>query len=169
MRTALALAAFLAALGLLAGPANAQMLAEFSADTIHITMGKTMLLRAYARNPDSQFANITAWLVTSYPADLAKFADEPGIFLSPDRRYAVIPLNPMEEKALTLVIQSTEPQTGGYLISMKSNTTLDSAAEKSQDSVRVFIDYSPSFPGMDFWGILLILGASGVAFWKIKK
>jgi hypothetical protein len=50
---------------------------------------------------------------------------------------------------------------------MNANTT--ASATQSSDSLKIFIDYPPSFPGLESWGILLILAVSGLVYWKIKK
>ena len=160
-------AALAFALILTCASANAQTLAWFSSGTIHIRMGESMLVKTYVKNPDPQFANISVWLGGDCPASLAKFSLESGLYLTPDQRNLTVGLNPKEERAVILVILSTTPKDGGYTITLNSNTTASST--KDFDYMKVFLDYPPKFPGLEPWGIVLILAVSGLVYWKIKK
>jgi len=160
--------AFLVGLGFLLGSAAAQeKLAEFSVEKVYITIGKGMLLKVYLKNPDSVFANISIWLEGDYPKDLAKFAQEPNAYFTPDMRNATVGMNPKEERVMSIVVQSTEPKDSGYSLMLNSNTTAGAATYA--DQVKVYVDYAPNFPGLDFWGFALLLGISGLAFWRFQE
>jgi hypothetical protein len=147
------------------GSANAQSLAGFSSENIHIRIGTSSLLKVYVKNPDTQFANITVWLGGDYPAALAKFSPEAGLYLTPDQRNLTVGMNPKSERTLSLIILSTVPKDGGYTLTMNANTT--ASATKNSDSLKIFIDYPPSFPGLEFWGILLIIAVSCFGYWRL--
>jgi len=153
-------AALAFALILTCASANAQTLAWFSSGTIHIRMGESMLVKTYVKNPDPQFANISVWLGGDYPRGLANFSSQPGVYFTPDMRNATVPLNPKEEKVLNLVVISTGPKDGGYTITLNSNTT--ASGKTGYASIKVFMDYAPSFPGLESWGILLIIAVSSL-------
>ncbi|MCX6814843.1 MAG: right-handed parallel beta-helix repeat-containing protein [Candidatus Aenigmarchaeota archaeon] len=138
-----------------------------SAETIHVGIGTSALVKTYVKNPDPQFVNITVWLGGDYPTSLAKFSAESGLYLTPDQRNLTVGLNPKEERVVTLVILSTAPKDGGYTITLNANTTASSMQDF--DYMKIFIDYPPNFPGLELWGILLILAVSGLVYWKIKK
>jgi hypothetical protein len=144
--------------------------AEFSAEDVNIELGKSMLVKIYVSNPDMEFANISLWLGGSYPSDLAKFSYDKGAQFTPDMRNFTIGLNPQESRVMRVIIYSTDPppaSPGYYAITLNANTTAN--AEASFDSIRVFISYPPDFPGMDYWGVLMVLGIAGCAFWRISK
>jgi hypothetical protein len=109
------------------------------------------------------------WLGGDYPPGLARFSNETGtgIYMTPNKRTAILGLNPKEEKTLSLVISSTDPKPGGYTITLDANTTADSSF-KDSETMRVFTDFEPSFPGLEFYGIALILALSVFAYWKKK-
>jgi hypothetical protein len=142
-------------------------LTAFSVENLHLEIGKNFMVKVYLKNPDSQFANITVWLGGDCPASLAKFSLESGLYLTPDQRNVTVEMNPNSERTLSLMIISTVPRDGGYTLTMNANTT--ASATQSSDSLKIFIDYPPSFPGLESWGILLILAVSGLVYWKIKK
>ncbi len=148
--------------------AQAPKLATFAADSVHIHMGKNSLVKAYISNPDSSYANITVWLGGDYPTELAKFSQEAGVYYTADQRNFTVSLNPREQKIFTLLVVSTGPKADGspYSITIDSNTT--ASAKKSSDTLGVFIDYAPNFPGLESWGISLLLILSGLAYWKSR-
>jgi len=140
-------------------------LAKFSAGMVYLEMGKNGILKVYVNNPDLQFANISIWLGGDYPAALTKFSAYPGVYYTADMRNATVGLNPKEQRVLDLIMYSTGP--GEYIINVTATTT--ASGKKDFDSIKLFIGYPPSFPGLELWGILLILAVSGLAYWKIKK
>src|SRR4030067_1701455 len=98
-------------------------LVEFSSSTLHSQLGKNSITTVYVSNPNSTFANVTVWLGGDYPAAMAKFSAEEGLYLTPDQRNLTVRLNPKEERAVTLVVMSTGPKDSGYTITMSANTT----------------------------------------------
>ena len=155
------------ALILSSGLAAARPLADFSSGSMHIRLGKSAIAKAYINNPNSTFANITVWLGGDYPADLAKFSAEDGLFLSADRRNLTVGLNPNEERAVSLSVLSTGPKDGGYMITMSANTTADSSLE-DYGAMMVFVDYSPDFPALEPWGIAAIIAVSCFGYWRLR-
>jgi hypothetical protein len=147
--------------------ANAQ-LTEFSASSVHIQMGKSVIVKTYVANPNATFANVTVWLGGNYPAGLARFSNESGVYFTADLRNATLGLNPKEEKILSLVISSTDPKAGGYMITLDANTTADSLL-KDRETVAVFTDFEPTFPGLDLLGMSAIVACAGAIFWFRKR
>jgi len=156
------------ALVLACGFAAAMPLAEFSSGTLHSQLGKNSITKVYVANPNSTFANITVWLGGNYPPALVKFSAEDGLYLTPDQRNLTVQLNPKEERDVILVIMSTGPRDTGYTITMSANTTAD-ASLKDSATMKVFIDYSPNFPGLEPFTIAILLALSGLAYRRIKK
>lgn len=154
------------ALLLACSPAYAQPLAGFSSGSMHMQIGTNALAKIYVKNGGAQFANVTVFLGGDYPSGLAEFANVSGAYFSADMRSAVVGLNPQEGKTLQLVIISTVPKEGGYTINLDANTT--ASGETSSGSMKVLIDYAPSFPGLESLGILLLLALSGLAYWRIR-
>jgi len=148
------------------GLAAAMPLAEFSSGTLHSQLGKNTITTVYVSNPNSTFANITVWLGGDYPEGLVKFSSEDGLYLTPDQRNLTVGLNPEEERSVTLVVMSTGPNDAGYTITMDANTTADASLTDSA-AMKVFIDYSPNFPGLELWGILAIMAGSCFAYWRL--
>ena len=155
------------ALILASGLAAARPLVDFSSGSVHMRVGANEIVKTYVSNPDLQFANITLWLGGDYPAALVKFSADNGLYLTADQRNLTVGLNPKEERMLILVILSTGPKDGGYRITLNANTT--GSAKKDSIAAKIFIDYPPSFPGLETYGIALILALSGLAYWRIKK
>ena len=156
--------------GIIGGAFQVQVnrpLADFSDSRVHLQVGKSAIVKIYMSNPNATFANVTVWLGGSYPSNLANFSSEAGIILSPNRRTAVAGLNPKEEKVLSLVISSV-PAQGVYTIILAANTTAN-AGLTDQETMSVSTDYAPSFPGLELYGIALIMAFSGFAYWKIQK
>jgi hypothetical protein len=160
------LAVLAVSMAVLWGSAGGQ-LTDFSASSVHVQMGKSIMVKAYVANPNATFANVTLWLGGNYPAGLAKFSQDEGIYFTADLRNAILGLNPKEEKVLSLVISSATPQAGGYIITLDANTTADPLL-KDRETMSVFTDFEPSFPGLESWSLLLILALSGIAYWKKK-
>jgi hypothetical protein len=140
-------------------------LAELYPEDVHMEVGKSVIVKTHISNPDNSFASISVWLGGDYPAGLAKFASQSGIAYTADMRNVTIQLNPGEEKILNLVIYSTEPKAGGYLITIDAKTTASSLQDF--DSMKVSVDRTPTFPGIEAWGILLVIGIAGLSFWRL--
>jgi hypothetical protein len=60
---------------------------------------------------------------------------------------------------------STGP--GEYIINVTASTTASS--KKDFDSIKLSVGYPARFPGLESWGIALILALSGFAYWRIKR
>ncbi|HJW96641.1 MAG TPA: hypothetical protein VJ485_00585 [archaeon] len=148
--------------------AQAPQLATFAADSVHMHMGKNSLVKTYISNPDSSYANITVWLGGDYPTGLAKFSQEAGVYYTADQRNFTVPLNPREQKVFTLLVVSTGPKADGspYKITLRANTT-DPSGRTSSGNMDVFMDYAPNFPGLETWGILLIIAVSSLLMGRI--
>jgi hypothetical protein len=146
--------------------AAATPLAEFSSGVLHNQLGTNSIVKVYVANPNSTFANITMWLGGDYPEALAKFSGEEGLYLTPDQRNLTVGLNPKGERTLILVVMSTGPKDEGYTITMSANTTAD-ASLKDSAAMKVFIDYSPNFPGLEAWTALLLMAASCFGYWRL--
>jgi parallel beta-helix repeat protein len=144
-------------------------IAKFSADDIHIEIGKNALVKLYVRNSDLQYAQISLWLGGDYYTNLAKFSVEQGMSFTPDQRNVTVRLNPKEERELSLIIISTGPKSDEtpYNLIVNSNTTASTA--KDSDELMIHVDYAANFPGLESWAIVLIVSISCLLYWRFHK
>jgi len=167
----IALTAFVALVSsvLISAAGVSQPLARFSADNMHIQLGSSSLVKVYVHNPDAYYANITLWITGDYPTDMVRFTGdvyEPGVYYTADMKNATVQLNPGNDKVMTLVALSTLPKTTGYNVTLNANTT--ASIRTVSKNMTVFLDYPASFPGLEAWGIILLLALSGLAYWRLN-
>ena len=143
-------------------------LIEPSASNIHLHVGASAIIKVYVTNPNSTVQNISGWLGGDYPAGLVKFSPESGFSLTADQRNFTIMLNPKEEKTISIVVSSTNPKDPGYTITLDSNSTIDSSV-KDSESIGVYLDYTPSFPGMELWSMAILVASAGTIFWILSS
>jgi hypothetical protein len=153
----------------LSGSVQALGLVELSVYSVYLETGKSLVLKIYVKNPDVLFENITVQLEGDYPSDKATLSGGAGFLLSPDRRTAVIGLNPGVEKILDLVIVSVVPDESGYIINVSSSSTSGTSEVDTLDVMVAYpVEQTPGFPGLDVWALLAVFLLSGMVYWKLS-
>jgi hypothetical protein len=110
------------------------------------------------------------WLGGDYPTALAKFSNQPpqkDAYFTADMRNLTVQLNPRNQMTFNVIILSTSPRDGGYNVTLDANTT--GSGKTDSDNLQAFVDYPANFPGLELWGVLLLIALSGVAYWKTKE
>jgi hypothetical protein len=152
---------------LLCSSSRAQ-LTDLSASSIHLHVGTSTIVKLFVNNPNDTVQNITGWLGGDYLSSRAKFSPEEGFSLTANQRNFTIMLNPKEEKTINLLVIAADPRDSSYTITLNSNSTIDSSV-KDSETLKVYIDYIPTFPGLETWGIALLMASAGAAFWARNR
>jgi hypothetical protein len=138
---------------------------SFSVDEIFLSMGESFIVKTYVTNPTDSFKVINVSLAEDYPGDLAEFSVQYDAIFTPDRRNFSVPLNPSQEKIfhMTILSPSSPPGSPGYY-TITANAESQSYGPFSE-SIRVYVNYRPSFTGIEAMGVIGILAFAVALFW----
>ncbi len=142
-------------------------LVNFAVQYINMLISDSALLKVQVRNLQGSLDNITL-NISEY--DFAHFVDTGDVDLSPDKRVMRVGLNPYEEREVFVRVYSSSIDQFYLQLNATSSLTeyggLCSGPNcmKGSDTVVITVGYPVEFPGINIWGILLLVMISLIVY-----
>ncbi len=138
-------------------------LANFVTHDLYLVIGNSFDVEVQVRNLQSSQDKITL-ILDSYP--LAGFIN-PGseAEIGPKGRSLSVILNPDEQKSFHVRVLTSD--VGSFVL--KINATSDiNLGLKDSDTLTISVNFPASFPGLDAWGMIVLIALSVVVYWKVS-
>lgn len=145
-------------------------LVNFVAHRLEMIIGDGAFMKVQVRNMQDSFDNITV-NVSGY--EFAGFADTGDIGLGSEKRSAWVGLNPYEERELFVKVLSSS--IGQHFIYLNATSTLTDKGDPctgpdcvtDSDMAFITMGYLPEFPGLNIWGVLLLVAISLIVYSRV--